>query len=264
MWVLALSAVIGFTAGEARAGTLTEILTWGANSLTITTGSPFATVTTDVSGTHLTLNTDVLNAFLAANGSGLQFATGSGAYSNQNVATQASGAVLDNTGSVSVIPTGTGLTTMTINVTQTDWNVPNGPTGTLINTGSNSFTNTAAGDTSTANSWYNNNNAMDGKVLGAGLISFMSVGPAPNSPPGTPSDSTTRAISPFVIPFSLTNETVLNLTRTGLTGEIDSYAVHTKVSGAVPEPASIVLMLTSMPLPLVVVGLLRRRRRAVG
>jgi hypothetical protein len=33
---------------------------------------------------------------------------------------------------------------------------------------------------------------------------------------------------------------------------------------SVPEPASVVMFLTGMPLPLVVVGLLRRRRRVAA
>jgi hypothetical protein len=42
----------------------------------------------------------------------------------------------------------------------------------------------------------------------------------------------------------------------------DQITVSTKFVSAIPEPASLVMMLTGMPLPLVVLGLLRRRRAA--
>jgi hypothetical protein len=45
------------------------------------------------------------------------------------------------------------------------------------------------------------------------------------------------------------------------TGTTDQFAVAATLS-AVPEPASLILMLTGLPLPLVVVGLLRRRAAA--
>ena len=43
----------------------------------------------------------------------------------------------------------------------------------------------------------------------------------------------------------------------------DGFTGSVRVTGtAVPEPASMVMFMTGMPLPLVLVGLLRRRRRA--
>jgi hypothetical protein len=253
----ALIAGLGLMAPEARAGSLTVVLDWPGHSLTIT-GSPFATLSPTSSGESLTYNVTTLNAFLLANGSALQFAAGAGASDNQIVAT--SHAVLTSNGTLNVDQASAGSTTMTIDVFKTDWNVPVGPKGTLVNAGSTTFGLTAAGDTATYNSWYNPDNSANGKILGAGLQTYTSTGPIPNAPLGSPLVNTSAAIPSFVVPFSLTNETVITLTKTGLNGENVQYQVQTTVD-AIPEPASAVLLATA--LPVVGWGLLRRRRAAL-
>jgi len=264
VFALAMIALAGIPANEARAGSLTMILEWGASTLTIT-GGPFATLTATASGESLTLNVGPLNAFLASHGSALAFAAGSGVSDNQSVATNATGAILTSNGNLSVVQTSAGLTTMTIDAYKTDWNTPSGATGMLMNSGSATFGLTPKGNTETFNSWYNNDNSADGKLLGAGLQTYTSTGDPVNSPPGSPPNFTGAAISPFVTPFSLTNETIVSLTKSGKTGENGQYQVQTTVSAnAVPEPASMVIMLTSMPLPLVILVLLQRRRRAAA
>jgi len=270
-WILSLAlvALMGLAPTEARAGALSAVIIIPGATLAVT--GPFGTVTMDAAGTHLEYNVPAINGFLAANGSALRFATGSGASSNQNIATNASGAVLGSAGSVGVVPTSAGTTTMSIVVFQTDWNTPSGTSGTLFNSGKTTFTNTATGDTNSYNSWYDNTNtgtsgppSFTPLGLPAGLVTNTSTGLNPNSPPGVPADQTSAAISPFITPFALTNMTNIALTNTGMAGETDAYGVQTKVAaaGIIPEPSSVVLMLTSMPLPLVVLGIMRRYRRA--
>jgi hypothetical protein len=256
-----LIAAMGLMTSEARAGALTVVLDWPGHTLTIVGGGGFATLTPTPSGESLAFLTGPLNTFLAANGSALQFSAGSGASDNQPVATTV--ASLTSNGTLSVNQASAGSTTMTIDVFKTDWNTPSGSTGMLVNAGSATFGLTAAGDTTTFNSWYNINNAANGKILGAGLQTFTSTGPIPNSPIGVPPINTSAGISPFVTPFSLTNETIVTLTKTGLNGENGQYQDQTSVTAAtVPEPASLVIMLTS--LPLVVLGAAKYRRRAVA
>jgi len=269
-WILSLAlvALMGLAPTEARAGALSAVIIIPGATLAV--AGPFGTITMDASGTHLEYNVPAINGFLAANGSALRFASGSGASSNQNIATNASGAVLNSAGSVTVEPTSGGTTSMSIVVFQTDWNTPTGTTGTLFNSGKTTFTNTAAGDTNSYNSWYDpTNTGTSGPPsftplgLPAGLVTNTSSGPNPNSPPGVPANDTSAGISPFITPFALTNITNISLTNTGLAGETDAYGVQTKVTAAaIPEPSSVVLMLTSMPLPLVVLGIMRRYRRA--
>ncbi len=255
----ALIAAVALTTSEARAGDLTVVLSWTGHTLTIT-GTPFATLTTTASGESLTFNNTPLNAFLEANGSAIQFGSGSGVSDNQPVATNASGAFLTSNGQVSVDQSNPGSTAMTIDAFKTDWNTPSGATGTLVNSGSATFGHTVAGDTTTYNSWYNNDNSPDGKLLGAGLQTYTSTGAPTESPIGVPPNSTTAGISPFVTPFSLTNETVITLTKSGSNAETANYQLQTTVSTSViPEPASVVIVVSA--LPLLALGL--RRRAAV-
>jgi hypothetical protein len=78
------------------------------------------------------------------------------------------------------------------------------------------------------------------------------------------SDTQSTGLNPWVGSYTLMNTTVLNLA----TGSANSpsnnvFTATTSVLPAgVPEPASLIMMVTGMPLPLVVMGLLRRRRAA--
>ena len=119
------------------------------------------------------------------------------------------------------------------------------PLGRFVNSGSATFGHTVAGDTQTFNSWYNNDNSTDGKLLGAGLQTYTSTGAPTESPIGVPPNSTTAGISPFVTPFSLTNETVITLTKSGSNAETANYQLQTTVSTSViPEPASVVIVVS--------------------
>jgi len=81
---------------------------------------------------------------------------------------------------------------------------------------------------------------------------------------GTGSATTSAIPGLYVTPFSLDSQTTLNYdTVSSTNGSIGfSQKVQLVAAATVPEPASLLMMLTGMPLPLVVLGLLRRRRAA--
>jgi hypothetical protein len=243
--VLAAAGVLVLAGSDARAGMLTVTLTWPGHTLTIVAGGGFATGPADNSS--LTFLTGPLNTFLTANGSALQFTAGSGAASNFPGAADPTGATLSQTGGITVNQASAGSTTMTIDAYLTDYTTPSGTTGTVASAGNATFGLTAAGDTQTFNSWYNNDNSVRGMLLPSGLITWTSTGPIPNSPIPVPPGGTQAPIPAFQTPFSLTNEITVTLTKTGLNGENDQYAGTTTVTAAplatgVPEPASLILL----------------------
>jgi hypothetical protein len=262
--VWALGVLLALVGGEARAELVTITLFWPggpAGGLAITPGSPFAQPGSI--NTSLTLNTAVLNTFLAANGSALQFSAGAGASSNWTGAADPAGATLSQNGTLTVLTVSTGSTTMTIDASLQSYTTPNGTTGTVQSSGAAAFINTGAGDTQTFNSWYDGNNALNGKTIASGLETWKSTGPDVNSPS---TSGTSKSISAFTTPFSLTNEIAVTLTNTGLSGESDLYQGSTKVldPAGLPEPASAVMLLTGMSLLLVGYRAWRSRNAGSG
>jgi len=77
---------------------------------------------------------------------------------------------------------------------------------------------------------------------------------------GTLTDSTPLS-SLTSNPYTLSSQTVITLSSSSATTGTNTITNAVAVSG-VPEPASVVMMLTGIPLPLVVLGILRRRRAA--
>lgn len=273
LWLgLGFMALFGLSGSQAQAGTLTVVLSWGSNTLTISGNGAFSTLTPASSNggiESLTFNTQALNNFLSSNGSNLTFQAGSGVSDNQASATQASGANLTSTGQVNLTGTNaSGANSITITAFLQDYSTPTGTSGMISSSSSNTFTSTAVGDNSTFNSWYNSDNSAGGTLLPSGLVTYTSTNTTTNNgQPSIPtSGTTTAAISPFVTPFSLTNTTTITLTPTGKTNESDLYNGTTLVTAsgtAIPEPASIIMMLTGMPVPMIVLGMLRRRKAAV-
>jgi len=84
---------------------------------------------------------------------------------------------------------------------------------------------------------------------------------------GTTSDahanSLTSTVPTYVVPYTLTDTTTITLTQRAGSPANDVFTGKVSITSiGVPEPASLVMMVTGMPLPLVVMGLLRRRRAA--
>jgi hypothetical protein len=257
---LALAAMM---TGPAQAGTLTMVLMWGAapNETLVITGSPYATVTTTNGIESLSLNLTAVNGYLASNGSNLRFGASSGISDNQAGATEASGATLTSVGQLNLSGTSPGGSDMmTITAYKSDYTVPTGTVGLLSSSASGNFQNTNIGNSIVGQSWYNANNQPDAMQLPSGATTITSNSTLPNS--GTvvpPSGTQTAPISTYVTPFSLTNQVTVNLTPTGKSGENAQYNLLTQVT-AVPEPASMIMMLTGMPMPLLLLSILRRRK----
>lgn len=238
---LGLAALMGLSASEARAENVTLTLTWTGGSVTIDFTSPFAQAgsTPDL----LTVDTGTLNAFLAANGSNYSFQD-LGASSNNPG--DPSGSVLRETGTAILSGTG-GDSTITVHASQDSFTSPSG-LGTLQSTSTANFTNVPVG-TSTSNS------SLDATTTAP--IVYSSTGLPLNAHSGGNSVGATGAPAGY----TLDNTTIIALTG-GATAS-DQFSVSSKfTSSGIPEPASLVLMLTGMPLPLVLVGLLRRRAKA--
>jgi hypothetical protein len=238
LMVLGFAAMIGLMAGESRAASvLTMTITWSGGSVTITPTSALALPgSTNLS---MDVNTQALNTFLAGK---LAYSfTDLGASSNLPGAANPVGGTLGDGGTATF--GGTGATSFTITTTLEGYTAPIG-TGTLIGGQTAILTDTAAGDSATTYV------ALNSTVTPT--VTSTSTGPT----------------AQFYAPSSFTSLSVptgymLTVSSTiSLSSGADQFAAAAKVLATIPEPASIVMMLTGMPLPLAVLGLLRRRRAA--
>jgi len=146
---------------------------------------------------------------------------------------------------------------------------PPGVQATLTQSESGTYSFTTPGGTQTYQSWFDPTNTLS---LQAGSTPGQQSIPIPVVLAGTLSASENMpnsvAISPYnpAAGFALTSSLVITMTGNGnaMNNSTDVFSTTTTLNAAVPEPASMVMFLTGMPLPLVVLGLLRRHRRAVA
>jgi len=238
---LGLTALLGLSARETRAANMTLEVIYGGNTFT------FAGTQNAVSP-----SLTVLNGNLA--GSGYSF-TGLGGSSNNGFSTNM--AFVADSGTLQFTAGGIGGP-LTIIVTEDGFTAPaSGASNTLMSTQGATFT-----GTTTTSSQSDVGNFKDAGAVNQNL---------PTSPAtlfGTTmaaqSASATAGLPTYAIPFTLTSTTTINMGAASSTSPgNDVFTSTTSVSAqVVPEPASMILMLTGMPLPLVVMGLLRRRRAA--
>jgi hypothetical protein len=240
---MGVAALIGLAAPNAHAGNLTITVSFGAQNVVIDFTSPFAQAGGDAN--NVVVNTTALNAFMLANGSGVVFGDLGGSSNNPGQVNPLGGTISE-TGTLlkSLLPIG-GITTVTVNTSQTAFTIPLGP-GTMTSASTAIYTNSNVGDSTTANSSFNTTSTTSPLTYTFnGLTNPQSFAGA-NSLGGLTASGS----------YSLDANAVISLTA----GK-DQFGVTTRFV-AIPEPASIVMMLTGMPLPLVVMGLLRRRRAA--
>jgi len=254
IWALGLYALIGLTAQESRAAGISMTLTWTGGSLSFNslTASPYVNSSSPggSSATALVLNLNAINSFLTSNGSGITF-NALGASSNfpggTPIPTQAT---LSENGQAVLV--GGGATAITVRTDETGFTTPSGIAGTLTSLPSLSFNNVSTGSLVSSSS-YNATNTSP--------YTSVSTGPALN-PGAPPSAATSLNIGTIVSGYTLDNSGVVDMTgSTPGTGTYTNFSVSATVT-AVPEPAGLLLMLTGLPMPLVVMGLLRRRRGA--
>jgi len=255
---LGFCALIGLTARESRAGGITMTLSWtsgGPQSLTFSsTPSPSLYVLTGSSNTQLLVNLNTVNNYLMTHGSNITFSA-LGSQSNfpggVPVATQST--LGENATAVLTGSSPTGATAITIATSETGFTAPGG-NGTLTSLPSLAFNNVATG-TLTSSSSYN----------GGSTTPYVSTSTGPSLNGGTPpSAPTSMGVGTIGSGYTLDNSMTIDMTgSTPGTGTFTNASVTGTLNGtAVPEPASLIMMLTGMPLPLVVLGLLRRRRAA--
>lgn len=249
---LGFCALIGLAAPESRAAGITMTLTWTGGSLSFDslTASPY--VLPGSSATSLLVNTNAVNGFLASHGAAFTVSA-LGAQSNfpggVPVATQAT---LTENGTV-VLSGSSGATAVTISTVQSGFTAPGG-SGTLTSLPSLAFNNVATGSLTSSSSY-------NATVTTPYAQTSTGTGLNGGSPLAAP---TSMGIGTIASGFSLDNTAVVDMTgSTPGAGTYTNFSVSATLSGAaIPEPASIIMMLTGMPLPLVVLGLLRRRRAA--
>lgn len=248
---LGFCALIGLAAPESRAAGITMTLTWTGGSLSFNSLSPSPFVLTGSSATQLLVNTDAVNGFLASNGSAMSFSA-LGAQSDFPGAASPGNATLNETGTAALSGT-TGATAITVAVSEDGFTAPTGTNGMLSSAQTAIFTNVAAGGTEMSNSSYNATNTP--------TLTSTSTGTALNN--YSPSNSI--GVGTVTSGYTLDNSATIDMTgSTPSTGTTTQFAVAATLTATatVPEPASLIMMLTGMPLPLVVLGLLRRRRAA--
>jgi hypothetical protein len=180
-----------------------------------------------------------VNAALGSHGSAYRFT----ALSAQSNFTGAADGSLQTTFQLNTSGAGTTAAVLSIDTVQSGFLSPTGPEGVAVSTAGGSY-NTASGSLSYTSDYQ-----------GANTPTLVFPVSDTNSYSGT-----TGAIPIGTIPtgYQLSNHFLISLAKgpsvfLGGTGGI-------VVTSAVPEPASMVMLLTGLPVPLVFMGLLRRRK----
>jgi len=246
----------------ARAATIYEITVTIAD-LTTSTSTSFKVDKGDPNDTNLSANAITTDgAFLTASSaaSGVTFTSLSADTLSASTSTQ-----LNAHGTFSLNPGVTDHYLVTIMTTHDTYTLPPAASMALLSQSeSGTYTFTGAGNTQKSQSWYSPTNTAN-SILPPGtppaLIPIPLTGGS-NASAGSATLST--IVSPYVIPYALTNLISVDITGTGSANNSVVQANSATTLASVPEPASMVVLLTGMPLPLVVVGLLRRRRRAAA
>jgi hypothetical protein len=156
---------------------------------------------------------------------------------------------------------------VTILSSQTFFTNPPGSGAMLGDSESYTTTNTTGnpGDKQTVKSFYDPTNTL----FGTGGPSTPGITLALPASPSTPSTSSpvnselAGITPPYSTPYSLTTE--LTITVTGASrspNSKDVFGAATSLVGSVPEPASALVLATGIPVPLVAMNLMRRRKAA--
>jgi hypothetical protein len=236
---LALSALLGLMGNQAHAGNI--ILTVDLNGVVVYTAPAGPDQPTSVAAVTAVLNTD-----LAAAGSAYHFSS----LSAQSNFSGAGTGFLTVTGQLTVLTTGSTTAVLSIDATQSGFLSPVGSNGMLTSSASSTYVNTSG--SVTYQSDYQGTSTSAPIALGTGTGSDSHT----NAPP--------TGIGSVPTGYSLSDHFSIQLAQPSVGGPMVSEGVSgsTIVSATtIPEPASVVMLLTGMPLPLAIVfGLIRRRR----
>jgi len=240
---LGLTALFGLSTPDANAGPM---------SLTVLlNGTPIYNVT----GGNQSVSANIASLNAALGSSGYTFASLSGA-SNFPGTIGATGGYISDAGNVSLAATGTGGS-LEIIVNQSGFTAPaSGASNTLFSAETSNY----SGTTTASNQTYAGNFTSGAVTETTPTLTQTSNGTAADSH----ATGNSVGVPTYVTSYGLTSTTVIDL-HVGATSRANNvFTGKTSVvaTGTVPEPASLVMMVTGMPLPLVVMGLLRRRRAA--
>jgi len=272
--VLALSALIGLVASEAKAGYIIQISIEDVTTLTTTNFSVLkggADDTTNILQVNAA-NTITVGGAFNTSGTGLNL-TGLNSVTNNPGTSDATISIGGTASVVAGVATSDDKFTIVITTSQTGFTSPTGAHGLLSDSDSStiSYTTGAAGDKQTIQSWYNAANANPvfpptGPVGGISTPGVSYALPATTSTTSLSSLTESTAVSVAPTPYSLIDRVTINITgnSSNPNGKDVFTGTTTLTATAVPEPSSIIMMLTGMPLPLALVGLIVRRRRAIA
>lgn len=256
---LALTALMGLTAREAKAEliSMTLIVGTGGGAVTIPV-DPFATVT-PTSYTVGAAGLTALNLALNAAGSQYNFGTAAGTTTDLGGSSNFPGSSLGQlTVTGEIHSTGTGTTApLTLIELEGGFTSPTGASGVLMSSSAGNFTNQSSGGGHASHSLFN--------AITTPTYTVLSTGTSPN--PGVNTGPVAVGVAPVSTLYTLTNIMTWGIGPPGLTKSTtsdisDGFSQSAVITAAVPEPASLVTMLMGVPFPLVVLGLLRRRRAA--
>ncbi len=183
--------------------------------------------------------------------------------------------VLTLGGTAQVNSGSTDTYSVTVTATYSGYNYPSMGPAVLAESESSTLTNTVSSGT-VGSTVYNNTQDMSTTFTNGAVPTPGSVGPltqsiafptssGPISPSATGPMSMGITAGQYVLPYTLTETFNIIITGSSATGANakDVFGGQATISAsAVPEPASLVMMLTGMPLPIVVMQMLRRRRGA--
>jgi hypothetical protein len=239
---LGLTALLGLSAREVRA----EAITMTVSVTGAAAAFPVDTIANTTNPDAYTIaDLTALNAYLTANHSEYQFRTLGG---QSNITTATTQGQLNVSGTI--ISNGVGGTNagLTLIESETGFTAPTGPSGTLTSTATANLTNQTSPGQISSSAYDNTGPPVVHAVAG------------PYSVPTT-GGMATAPVSPVMSSYMLTNTISFTLgLGTATTPIVNGFSTTATITSAVPEPASLVMMLTSLPVPLVVVGWLRRRR----
>lgn len=236
---LAMTALLGFMGTQAQAGPIMISIDLGGTVIFGPTPSGSVSIAT-------------INSDLAHAGSIYRFSTsvpGAGLSSTSNFPGGTTG-FLQTTGQINIVA-GTNTASLSVDVTQSGFLNPTGTSGTLQSTASGTYVGMTG--TTTYTSDFQGTLATPLAFTLTGTGSFSTTNPPPS-----------MAVGAVPSGYELSNHFVI--AAAGAVGSSLGFSGEAIIgASAVPEPASVVMLLTGMPLPLAIVfGLIRRRRAEAG
>jgi hypothetical protein len=243
---LGLAALLSLSARQASAETMSlTVFLNGVNIYSTVGGPQSVTADTDPTGA---LNTALL-------GTGYSFSSLSG--QSNLPGDSVVGAFVSDSGNVSFAAGGTGGTLMIV-VTEDGFMAPaSGAGNQLLSNQTATFTGTTG---ASSQSYVGNFNDHAGVNQDLATVPPTLFGNTPIAQDA----SAMAGLPPYALPFQLTNTTTIVLDSLSTDPSFPGNDVFTGTTSvlAIPEPASLIMMATGMPVSLVVMGLRRRRRRA--